>query len=108
LLDLQEKLENAKKERIRVYSNAEGWHYEQNTKSVKEATDALEDYEREQKLASDKKYWQDKIDYINNTSIPAINAEKQKWIDLVDEIETQQEREEIELKNGATIEETSI
>lgn len=68
LVDLQEKLNNAKQTMVRVYREGVGFVYEQDTKAVREAQKALDDYNKEhQKSELEKKAdeWQNIIDLMN-------------------------------------------
>ena len=69
LVDLQEKLNNAKKTMVRVYREGVGFVYEQDTKAVREAQKALDDYNKEhQKSDLEKKAdeWQAILDLIGD------------------------------------------
>ena len=86
LVELQDKLNNAKKTMIKVYKEGEGFVYEQDTQAIREAQKALEDYNKEQQksdLEQKAEAWQ-------------------KIIDAIGEAEDLSEMKELELALGIT------
>lgn len=63
-IDLQEKLDalaNARKTRVRVYSETQGWHYENDAAAIKKAEDDLDKTQREIKISELEKQRDDEI-----------------------------------------------
>lgn len=48
LIELQSSLEKARSQRVKVYRQGQGFVYEQDTEAIREATQALQDYKKEQ------------------------------------------------------------
>lgn len=48
LIELQSNLEKARSQRVKVYRQGQGFVYEQDTEAIREATQALQDYKKEQ------------------------------------------------------------
>lgn len=105
LIQLRQNLEDAYKQKIRVYDESLGWVYVSDPRKVEEAQNALDDFNREEETNEEKKAIQAQIDAIEG-KIETLEDEKQAWQDLVDEQARQLQRAEIELQNNATIEET--
>lgn len=84
LVDLQEKLNNAKKTMVKVYREGVGFVYEQDTKAIREAQKALDDYNKEHA----------------KSDIEQKADEWQKIIDLIDDLEDLSDMKELELKLG--------
>ena len=86
LIELQDKLNNAKKTMVKVYREGVGFVYEQDTQAIREAQKALEDYNKEQQksdLEQKAEAWQ-------------------KIIDAIGEAEDLSEMKELELALGIT------
>lgn len=63
-IDLQEKIDalaNARKTRVRVYSETQGWHYENDAGAIKKAEDELAKTQREIKISELEKQRDDEI-----------------------------------------------
>lgn len=84
LVDLQEKLNNAKKTMVKVYREGVGFVYEQDTKAIREAQKALDDYNKEHA----------------KSDIEQQVNEWQKIVDLIDNLEDLSSMKELELKLG--------
>lgn len=84
LIELQSNLEKARTQRVKVYRQGQGFVYEQDTEAIREATQALQDYKKEQENP-ELKAWQD-------------------ILDLFDDLEAQAEIKDLENKIGSTIE----
>lgn len=93
---LQNALASAKKNKVRIYSEALGWHWAEEANAVKEAQANLDAFNREQELQKSKKTIQAKIDLYEK--------EKKAWSDLVSDFSAKQQRMELELELGTTIE----
>lgn len=84
LIELQSNLEKARTQRVKVYHQGQGFVYEQDTEAIREATQALQDYKKEQENP-ELKAWQDVLD-------------------LFDDLEAQAEIKDLENKIGSTVE----
>ena len=84
LVDLQDKLNNAKKTMVKVYKEGEGFVYEQDTQAIKEAQKALDDYNKEQQ----------------KTDLEKQAEAWQKIVDAIGEAEDLSEMKELELALG--------
>lgn len=81
LEQLQESLANAKKQKtVRIYSEAEGWHWEADQNAVKEAEKKIEDFKIQQQL--------DAID----KQIEGWENYKKEWNDTVNAYNDEQDR----------------
>lgn len=90
LEQLQEAYENAKKERkIRIYSESQGWHWEEDKTAVEDARKELSDFKLEQQL--------DAID----KQIKGWEKYKKVWTDAVNSFEVEQNRLMAAQKLGA-------
>lgn len=75
-IELQEKqaaLDNAKKTKVRVYSETQGWHYESDTSSINSAQKDLDDYNNEIKI--------DNLEKQRDSETSAIDDEIKAWED---------------------------
>ncbi len=83
LLELQNQLTEARNKKVRVYREGVGFVYESDASAIKEATDALKEYNTEKEKEAKKKPWQD-------------------ILDLFDQQETLRDIKELENKLGQT------
>lgn len=89
LVELQNNLAKARNQRVRIYKEGEGFVYEKDTEAIREATQALQEY---QSSAS--------------TSEEAINPVLAQWeevLALFDELEADYELKALENKVGSTV-----
>ena len=89
LVELQNNLAKARNQRVRIYKDGEGFVYEKDTEAIREATNALKEY---QSSAS--------------TSEEALNPVLVQWqevLKLFDEFEADYELKALENKVGATV-----
>lgn len=89
LVELQNNLAKARNQRVRIYKEGEGFVYEKDTEAIREATQALQEY---QSSAS--------------TSEEALNPVLVQWqevLKLFDELEADYELKALENKVGATV-----
>lgn len=87
-IDLQEKqaaLENARKTRVRVYSELEGWHYEQDTSAVKTAEKNLADAQNNYAIEDLEKRRDEETSSIDE-QIQAWQDYKEQWTEQVEQI----------------------
>lgn len=87
-IDLQEKqaaLENARKTKVRVYSELEGWHYEQDTSAVKAAEKDLADTQNNYAIEDLEKQRDDETSAIDE-QIQAWEDYKERWTEQVEQI----------------------
>ena len=71
LLKLQADLASARNRKIRIFKEGEGFVYERDTEAIKEATDALKEYQRESDTAARTKPWRDILDMMDAMEIEA-------------------------------------
>lgn len=83
LLEIQNQLTEARNKKVRVYREGVGFVYESDANAIKEATDALKEYNAEKEKEAKKKPWQD-------------------ILDLFDQQETLRDIKELENKLGQT------
>jgi hypothetical protein len=81
LTKLQQELENAKKEKSRVYVAGIGWTYQENKAKVKEAKQNLENYLDERKI-QDLQFAQKKETELIQQEIDALNDIKEYISDI--------------------------
>lgn len=89
LVELQNNLAKARNQRIRIYKEGEGFVYEQDTDAIREATQALQDYQSESAGADS-----------------AVNPVLKQWqdiLDLFDDLEADYELKALENKVGSTV-----
>lgn len=86
LIELQDKLNNAKKTMVKVYREGVGFVYEQDTQAIREAQKALEDYNKEH----------------TKTDLEQKAEAWQKIIDAIGEAEDLSEMKELEVLLGIT------
>ena len=89
LVELQNNLAKARNQRVRIYKEGEGFVYEKDTEAIREATQALQEY---QSSAS--------------SSEEALNPVLKQWQDvlnLFDELEADYELKALENKVGSTV-----
>ncbi len=89
LVELQNNLAKARNQRVRIYKEGEGFVYEKDTEAIREATQALQEY---QSSAS--------------SSEQALNPVLKQWQDvlnLFDELEADYELKALENKVGSTV-----
>lgn len=87
-IDLQEKqaaLENARKTKVRVYSELEGWHYEQDTSTVKAAEKDLADAQNNYAIEDLEKQRDEETSAIDE-QIQAWENYKDQWTEQVEQI----------------------
>ena len=77
LIELQNNLAKARSQRIRIYKEGEGFVYEQDTEAIREATQALQEYQNNNKSVTNPvlKQWQEVLKLFDE--IEADNAIKQ-------------------------------
>lgn len=71
LLKLQADLASARNRKIRIFKEGEGFVYERDTEAIKEATDALKEYQGEADTAARTKPWRDILDMMDAMEIEA-------------------------------------
>lgn len=89
LVELQNNLAKARNQRVRIYKEGEGFVYEKDTEAIREATQALQEYQSSA-----------------NSSEEAINPVLKQWQDvlnLFDELEADYELKALENKVGSTV-----
>lgn len=89
LVKLQNNLAKARNQRVRIYKEGEGFVYEKDTEAIREATQALQDYQSSA-----------------NSSEEATNPVLKQWQDvlkLFDELEADYELKALENKVGSTV-----
>ena len=89
LVKLQNNLAKARNQRVRIYKEGEGFVYEKDTEAIREATQALQDYQSSA-----------------NSSEEALNPVLKQWQDvlkLFDELEADYELKALENKVGSTV-----
>ena len=89
LVELQNNLAKARNQRVRIYKEGEGFVYEKDTEAIREATQALQEYQSSA-----------------NSSEEAINPVLAQWqevLDLFDELEADYELKVLENKVGSTV-----
>lgn len=96
LTKAQQNLEDARKQKIRVYQKGQGWTWVSDPRKVAEAEEELESIQRERALEDEKQAIQDRID--------AYEKQKQAWSDVVSDYGKYQNRLELEMQLGTTIE----
>lgn len=89
LVELQNNLAKARNQRIRVYKEGEGFVYEKDTEAIREATQALQEY---QSSASNSK-----------EALNPVLVQWQEVLKLFDELEADYELKALENKVGATV-----
>ena len=89
LVELQNNLAKARNQRVRIYKEGEGFVYEQDTEAIKEATQALQEYQSNASNAE-------------GVSNPVL-AQWEAILDLFDQIEADYELKALENKVGATV-----
>ena len=89
LIELQNNLAKARNQRVRIYKEGEGFVYEKDTEAIKEATQALQEY-------------QSSVNASEEASNPVL-AQWQKVLDLFDELEADYNLKSLENKVGATV-----
>ena len=100
-------LAGAKKQKIRIFDERYGWVYVENQKAVKEAQDALDEFDKEQKREEARKKIEDEIKAIESV-IDGYEKQKDAYDNLIDEQTRALERWEIENKLGMTIEQAVL
>ena len=89
LVELQNNLAKARNQRVRIYKEGEGFVYEKDTEAIREATQALQEYQSSA-----------------NSSEEALNPVLKQWQDvlnLFDELEADYELKALENKVGSTV-----
>ena len=89
LIELQNNLAKARNQRVRIYKEGEGFVYEKDTEAIKEATQALQEY-------------QSSVNASEEAMNPVL-AQWQKVLDLFDELEADYNLKALENKVGATV-----
>ena len=106
LTKLQQELENAKKEKSRVYVAGIGWTYQENKAKVKEAKQNLENYLDERKI-QDLQFAQKKETELIQQEIDALNDIKEYISDIKTIASTQASVLDL-IKNGIGIQDMTI
>lgn len=106
-MELVNALADAKKQKIRIFDERYGWVYVENQNAVKEAQDALDEFDKEQERDATRKKIEDEIAAIEEC---ISNYEKQKdaYDNLIDEQTRALEKWELEQKLGMTVEEAVL
>lgn len=89
LVELQNNLAKARNQRVRIYKEGEGFVYEKDTEAIREATQALQEYQSSA-----------------NSSEEALNPVLAQWqevLNLFDELEADYELKALENKVGSTV-----
>lgn len=89
LVEFQNNLAKARNQRVRIYKEGEGFVYEKDTEAIREATQALQEYQSSA-----------------NSSEEAINPVLAQWqevLNLFDELEADYELKSLENKVGSTV-----
>ena len=89
LVELQNNLAKARNQRVRIYKEGEGFVYEKDTEAIREATQALQEYQSSA-----------------NSSEEALNPVLTQWqevLKLFDELEADYELKALENKVGSTV-----
>lgn len=89
LVELQNNLAKARNQRVRIYKEGEGFVYEKDTEAIREATQALKEYQADAKDSE-------------NAMNPVL-AQWQAVLDLFDELEADYELKALENKVGSTV-----
>lgn len=92
LAKLQEALENAKKEKTkRVFREGIGWVYEADEQAIKEAQEALDEFNKEQEISDLEKQKETVVDNIE-AQIKALEEYEESWKNVASDYENQQAR----------------
>ena len=89
LVELQNNLAKARNQRVRIYKEGEGFVYEKDTEAIREATQALQEY---QSSASS-----------SEEAMNPVLAQWQEVLNLFDELEADYELKALENKVGSTV-----
>lgn len=104
LARLQEALANAQKEKTkRVWREGIGWVWEADQEAIREAQEALDEFNREQELDALEKQKDEAIKNIED-QIDAWEKYKESWENVADDYETQQARMTLAQQLGADAE----
>ena len=104
LARLQEALENAKNEKTkRVWREGIGWVWETDKEAIKEAQEALDEFNNEQKIADLEKRKEEELSAID-TQIKAWEDYKKAWEDVTDSYEFEQAKQILAQQLGADAE----
>lgn len=104
LARLQEALANAQKEKTkRVWREGIGWVWEADQEAIKEAQEALDEFNKEQELDALEKQKDEAIKNIED-QIDAWEKYKESWENVADDYETQQARMTLAQQLGADAE----
>ena len=104
LARLQEALENAKKEKNkRVWKENIGWIWESDQEAIREAQEALDEFNNEQEIDALEKQKEEAISAIEE-QIDAWKKYKESWEDVANDYETQQARIILAQQLGANAE----
>ena len=104
LARLQEALANAKKEKTkRVWKENIGWIWESNQEAIREAQEALDEFNNEQEIDALEKQKEEAISAIEE-QIDAWEKYKESWEDVANDYETQQARIILAQQLGANAE----
>lgn len=104
LARLQEALANAQKEKTkRVWREGIGWVWEADQEAIREAQEALDEFNREQELDALEKQKEEAIKNIED-QIDAWEKYKESWENVADDYETQQARMTLAQQLGADAE----
>lgn len=104
LARLQEALENAKNEKTkRVWREGIGWVWETDKEAIKEAQEALDEFNNEQKIADLEKRKEEELSAID-AQIKAWEDYKKAWEDVTDSYEFEQAKQILAQQLGADAE----
>lgn len=104
LAKLQEALENAKREKTkRVYRTGRGWVYEADPEAIKDAQEALDEFNREQEIDDLEKQKEEASNKYAN-QIKSLEDYKQAWENVATDYENQQARITLAQQLGAEAE----
>ena len=104
LARLEEALENAKNEKVkRVWVEGLGWQWQADQEAIKEAQEALDEFNQEEAINDLEQQKEDALAAIDE-QINGWEDYKEAWESVVDDYETEQERLILAQKLGAEIE----
>ena len=89
LVELQNNLAKARNQRVRIYKEGEGFVYEKDTEAIREATQALQEYQSSATSSEE--------------ATNPVLAQWQEVLDLFDELEADYELKALENKVGSTV-----
>ena len=100
LEEAEQALQDARAQKIRVYREGVGWVYESDSRKVKEAEENLQEIKDKNAQEDEKKAIEDKI--------KALQDEQKAWDDAYDEYKKYNDKMELELRLGMSIEDALL